>query len=163
MLNLSPTRPTVLAVAALAATLLTSGCERNEPGGPGDDPVKAVKDFLIDGVVDHNGYEACVFMTTRQQRAAARRVGGPQCRQSFDLATLALGGKSITSVHEIERLSARSEVRGQRAWVRLRRGGDSVVFRLVKASYHEEEQFLAPDTSWRIASGALPLIPPQRA
>jgi hypothetical protein len=163
MLNLSPTRATVLSVAALAAALLSSGCERNEPGGPGNDPVKVVKDFLIDGVIDHNGYAACVFMTTPQQRAAAHRVGEPECRESFDLARLALGGKSINSVHEIERLSARSEVRGRRAWVRLSRGGDNVAFRLIKANNHEEQQFLAPDTNWRIARGALPLIPPQGA
>jgi hypothetical protein len=164
MPNPSPIRTTFLAGAVLAAALLASGCERGgAPGGPEDDPVKVVKDFLIDGVVDHNGYDACVFMTTRQQRAAAWRVGGPECRQAFDLAGLQLGGKSIDSVHEIDRLTARAKVHGRRAWVRLSRGSGSVEFRLVKADPHEERQFLAPDTNWRIAGGALPLIPPERA
>jgi hypothetical protein len=164
MPNMSPIRTTVLAGAALAAALLASGCEPGgAPGGPEDNAVKVVKDFLIDGAVDHNGYEACVFMTARQQRVAARRVGAPQCRQAFDLARLELRGKSIDTVHEIEGLTARSKVRGSRAWVRLSRGRDSVEFRLVKANAHEENQFLAPDTNWRIARGALPLIPPERA
>ena len=160
MPNPSPIRTALLAGAVLATGLLASGCERGgTPGGPEDDPVKVVKDFLIDGVVDHNGQEACVFLTTRQQRAASRRSGGPQCRQAFDLAGLKLGGRSIDSVHEIERLATRNKVRGRRAWVRLSRGRDSVEFRLVKADTHEEQQFLAPDTNWRIELGALPLIP----
>jgi hypothetical protein len=164
MPNLSPIRTAVLAGAALAAALLVSGCERGgAPGGPEDDAVKVVKDFLIDGAVDHNGYAACVFMTTRQQRDAARRGGGPQCRQAFDLAGLELDGKSIDTVHEIEGVTARSKVRGRRAWVWLTRGRDSVEFRLVKADPHEGEQFLAPDTNWRIARGALALIPRERA
>jgi hypothetical protein len=164
MPNLSPIRTTALAGAALAAALLAQGCEPGgAPGGPEDNTVKVVKDFLIDGTVDHNGYEACVFMTTPQQRAAARRVGGAECREAFDLAGLRLGGRSIDTVHEIEGLTARSRVRGRRAWVRLTRGRDSVEFRLVKANTHEENQFLAPDTNWRIARGGLPLIPPERA
>lgn len=164
MLNLSAIHSIAVAGAVVAAGLLSSGCARGDvAGGPDDDPVKVVKDFLVDGTVDHNGYGACVFMTTREQRAASRRVGGPQCRQAFDLARLKLGGQSIDSVHEIEGLSAQSRVHGRGAWVQLSRGGDSVVFRLVKANAHEEEQFLAPDTDWRIAGGALPLIPRQRA
>jgi hypothetical protein len=161
---MTPLRTIVLAGAVMATALLTSGCERGDaPGGPGDDPVKVVKDFLIDGTIDNNGYEACVFMTTRQQRAAARRVGALECRQAFDLATLKLGGEPIQTVHEVERLSAGSEVHGRRAWVRLSRGGESIEFRLVKADAREQDQFEAPDTGWRITRGALPLIPRERA
>ena len=153
---MTPWRTTVTAGVALAAALFATGCALD--GEPGDDPVRAVKDFLIDGIVDHNGYDACVFMTTNQQRAAAGRARGLECRGAFELASLELGGKPIDTVREIDRLPARSNARGDRAWVRVGRGGDAVEFRLVKANAREKAQFLAPDTSWRIAAGALTRI-----
>ena len=153
----------VLAAAALAALAL-SACARNEPSGaPGNDPVKAVKEFLINGTVDQDGYEACVFLATREQGAAARRVGGSECRQAFDLARLRLGGKRVDTVHEVDHLAASAAVDGGRASVRLTSGGQSIRFELVRATSAERAQFLAPDTEWRIAAGALPLIPKQEA
>ena len=149
-------RRTATAGAALAAALFAIGCGVDR--APGNDPVRAVKDFLIDGVVDHNGYDACAFMTTDRQRAAAGRARGLECRQAFDLASLELGGKPIDTAREIDRLPARSNVRGDRAWVQVGREGDAVEFRLVKANAHENAQFLAPDTNWRIAGGALARI-----
>jgi hypothetical protein len=161
MLSATLTRTALLATAAIAGALPLSACERTSAAG--DNAAEAVKDFLSDGVVDHDGYEACVFMTTRQQRAAARRGGGPECRQAFDLADLELGGETVDTVHKVEALTARSSVHGDRAWVRLSRGGQSIHFLLVKASSHEEEEFLAPETDWRIARGALPLIPREQS
>jgi hypothetical protein len=160
-------RAALLAVL-LGGVLLLSACERREPygegpdGGPGNDPVSVVRDFITDGVVDHNGYEACVYLTTRQQRATARRVGALECRQAFDLARLELGGNYIQTVHEVEVLAASSSVHGDRARVRLMGGGASVESRLVKADFAEPEEFQAPETDWRIAGGELALIPPQR-
>jgi hypothetical protein len=162
-------RGLTLTLAVVAGAVLLSACERTGPDGegpgtpPGNDPVSVVRDFITDGVVDHNGYEACVYLTTRQQRAAARRVGAEECRQAFDLARLELGGSSIQTVHEVEGLAASSSVHGDRARVRLTSGGASVEFRLVKADFAEREQFEAPDTDWRIAAGELALIPPQRS
>lgn len=152
-----------LAAAALAVLAL-SACSHNEPqGAAGNDPVKAVREFLTDGAVDHNGYEACVFLTTSEQAAVARRVGGTECRQAFDLASLRLGGQLIDTVHEVDRLAASATVDGDQASVRITTGGQSVRFELVKATTAEQAQFLAPDTEWRIATGALPLIPKQEA
>lgn len=158
-----PTRWTPTIPVALAALAALAGCARNEPpGAPKSDPVKAVKEFVIDGSVDHNGYEACVFLTTREQRAAARLAGGSQCRQAFDLATFQLGGHTIDTVHEVDRLAASASVHGSRASVRLTKDGGSARFELVKATWAEHEQFLAPDTEWRIAAGGLRVIPPER-
>ena len=155
--------PVLLAAAALAP-LVVSGCSRNQPqGAPGNDPVTAVKEFLINGTVDQDGYGACVFLTTRAQRAVARRTGSSECRQSFDLASLTLGGRDVDTVHEVDSLEASASMDGRRAWVRLTDGGQSVRFELVKASPVEQAQFLAPDTEWRIAGGLRPLIPKQEA
>jgi hypothetical protein len=148
---------------ALAVLAPLSACARNEPSGaPKDDPVKAVKEFLIDSSVDQNGYEACVYLTARQQDAAAARSGGPECRQAFDLATFRLGGQTIDTVHEVRRLADHSSVDGARATVRVTNNGHSAGFELVKATPVEQAQFLAPDTEWRIARGDLRVIPPER-
>ena len=154
---------TLLIALAITAITPLAGCARNEPSGaPKSNPVKAVKEYLIDGSVDQNGYEACVFLTTREQRAAAKRSGGPECRQAFDLGTFRLGGQRIDTVHEVERLGASSSVDGDRASVRITKNGDSARFELVKATHSEQGQFLAPDTEWRIARGGLRVIPPER-
>jgi hypothetical protein len=148
---------------ALAALTPLAACGRNEPSGaPKNDPVKAVKEFLIDSSVDQNGYEACVFLTPPEQRAAATRSGGPECRQAFDLGRFRLGGQAIDTVHEVERLAASSSVDGDRASVRVTKNGDSAGFELVKATHSEQQQFLAPDTEWRIAGGGLRVVPPER-
>ena len=158
-----PSHWTPTIALALAALTPLAGCARNEPpGAPKSDPVKAVKEFLIDGSIDNNGYEACVFLTTREQRAAARLTGGLQCRQAFDLATFQLGGNTIDTVHEVDRLAASASVHGDRASVRLTMNGGSARFELVKATRAEQEQFLAPDTEWRIEVGGLRVIPPER-
>jgi hypothetical protein len=163
---LMPRRRTpALALALLAVTPLAA-CTRNEPAGAvaraGDNPVKAVKDYLVNAAVDQNGYQACVYLTEAEQRAAAARSGGPECRQGFDLATLRLGGRTIETVHQVERLAASASVRGDRARVRLSTNGDSAAFELVKATPAETSEFLAPDTEWRIAGGALRVVPPQQ-
>jgi len=154
----------LLTLALIAVTPLAA-CTRNDPPGAvahaGDSPVKAVKDYLVNGSVDQNGYDACVYLTYKEQRAAARRSGGPECRQAFDLATLRLGGQTINTVHEVERLDATASVHGDRATVRLTKNGASIGFELVKATKSEANQFLAPYTEWRIAAGGLRVIPPQ--
>lgn len=158
-------RTPALALALLAVTPLAA-CTRNDPAGgvagAGDNPVKVVKDYLVDAAVDQNGYEACVYLTFSEQRAAVRRSGGPECRQAVDLATLRLGGQTIDTVHQVKRLAASSSVRGDRATVRLTKNGESAAFALVKATRTETNEFLAPDTEWRIAGGALRVVPPQQ-
>lgn len=43
--------------------------------------------------------------------------------------------------------------------MRLSQGGAGVEFRLAKANFSEREEFEAPDTEWRIAGGALQVVP----
>jgi hypothetical protein len=157
-------RPTAALAAAALAVVALSACSHDEPqGAAGNDPVKAVREFLTDGTVDQNGYEACVFLTASEQAAVEQRVGGTECRQAFDLASLRLGGKLVDTVHEVDHLAASAAVDGDKASVRVTSGGQSVRFELVRATSAEQVQFLAPDTEWRIATGALPLIPKQEA
>jgi hypothetical protein len=156
-------RRTPLIAFALAALTPLAACGHNEPSGaPKGNPIKAVKEFLIDGSVDQNGYAACVYLTTRAQRAAAKRAGGPECRQAFDLATFRLGGEKIDTVQEVRHLTATSSIHGNRASVRVVKNGGRVRFELVKATRSEQKQFLAPDTEWRISRGGLSVVQPER-
>jgi hypothetical protein len=102
-------------------------------------------------------------MTPRLQQAAARRDGAEQCRGAFDLARLDLGGKRVQTLHQVKSLAATSSVRGDRAEVRLQRGGATMRFALVRANAAERIEFAPPNTEWRIAGGVLPLIPVQRS
>jgi hypothetical protein len=156
-------RHTPLIALAVAALTPLAACGHNEPSGaPKNNPITAVKEFLIDGSVDQNGYAACVYLTTRAQRAAAGRAGGPECRQAFDLATFRLGGQKIDTDQEVRHLTATSSIHGNRASVRVTKNGGSARFELVKATHSEQDQFLAPDTEWRIARGGLSVVRPQR-
>jgi hypothetical protein len=109
MLSRIRKRQAFLALAVLAAVLALSACARNVPEGAGHDPVTATRDFIVDAAVDHNGYEACGYLTLRQQRAAARRVGASECRQA-----------SISPVSSSAASASRPSTRW-RVWRRARR------------------------------------------
>jgi hypothetical protein len=124
------------------------------------DPVSAARNFLTDGVVDNSGYAACSYLTLKQQTAASERAGTKECRDAFDSAVLTLAGHRIQTLHQVDRLSARVTIRGDQAQVSLCRAGASIRFRLVKADFAEQEEFLPPISDWRIARGGLSVIPP---
>ncbi len=146
--------------AAFACTVVGSACGYHErEAGAGSDPAAAVRDFITDGVIDHNGYDACSYLVTEQQRAAARRAPDRECRDAFANARLTLGGRPIQTVHEVKQLSADVTTRPEDTSVRLSQGGAGVEFRLAKADFGEKEEFEAPDTEWRIAGGALQVVP----
>jgi hypothetical protein len=155
-----------LAVLACGTSLAACGSRTSEgesgESGAKSDPVAAVRDFVASGVLDHNGYQACVNLTTAEQRKIMRRVRVGECREAFDRARLALDGKQIQTVHQVEQLPARVTRTGKRADVRLGSGKSSADFGLVTADRTEQNEFLAPDTEWRIARGALPLVPKGR-
>ena len=158
----SHSRRALAALAVLACGTSLTACEsRTSDGESGakNDPVAAVRDFLVSGVLDHNGYQACVNLTTAEQRKVTRRARVGECREAFETARLALDGHQIQTVHEVEQLPARVTRAGKRADVLLGSGKSSADFRLVTADPAEQEEFLAPDTEWRIARGALPLVP----
>ncbi len=147
-----------VAVSALALSACESRTSEGESGAE-DSPVAAARDFMIDGVVDHNGFQACSYLTAEQQTAVARRGGGGECRQAFDNARLKLGRHRVQTVHQVEELQAKLATAGKRARVRLARNGHGTELRLTKADLSEQQEFDPPDTDWRIAAGALALIP----
>jgi hypothetical protein len=151
-----------VAIALVCATALAACEGRRSAGesGAGNDPVAAARDFITDGVVDHNGFQACAYLTAAQRRVVSRSAGVDECREAFDEARLTLGRHHVQTVHQVERLSADVATDGNWTRVRMGRDGASIELRLVKATAAEEEdEFQPPDTEWRIAGGALALMP----
>lgn len=153
----------IAAAAVLAASaLVLSACEgrtsEGESGAEGN-PAAAARDFITDGVIDHNGFQACGYLTPRQGRAVMRRAGVDECREAFDDARLTLGRHPIESVQKVRRLAAHTSRRRNHVAVRLGRDGASIELVLVKADSAELEEFQPPDTTWRVARGAPALIP----
>ena len=149
---------TVLTTLACVAALVGCGSRAASEGietGAGSDPAAAVRDFLISGALDNDGYQACVALTPREQREMRRRAGVGECREAFDKARLDLPNGPIHTVDQVEGLPMRVDRHGDRADVRI----EGLHFELVRADYGEQEEFLAPDTSWRIARGAAAIVP----
>jgi hypothetical protein len=138
-------------LAVLAACVIAlAGCGgTNDPPGQ---PTATVREFLVDGAIDGNGFDACGYLTLAQQRAAAW-LGGGECRNALDSAQLALGGKSVGTEYQVDRLAMAESIDGDHARVRLTRGGAAIDFELVRADAAERNQFSAPASDWRIASG----------
>jgi hypothetical protein len=151
--------------AVLACAVALSACRHdsqfNPVGATGNfhSAVAAAKGFITEGVIDNNGSLACGYLTSEQQRAASKRADGGECRQAFDGTDLTLGREHVNTVSKVRHLKADATVSGNQASVTLSRRGDSIEFRLVKASAADEEtQFQPPDTQWRIAAGGVPFI-----
>jgi hypothetical protein len=145
-----------LALPAVATCVVAlAGCGQAEERR--DDPTAAVRDYLVDAAIDHNWLEACGYLTRAQQRVAAR-FGAGDCRNVVADATVTLGGKPLTTVYQVNNLAALESVDGDHARVRLSQGDASFDFELVRADRGERNQFGAPDSKWRIASGGLAVI-----
>jgi hypothetical protein len=145
---------TLMIPLLIGGALALGGC-----GADADDPRVAVREFLVAAAVDHNGEAACSFMTGRARRQAERSVGeGVTCQEAFDDAQLSLDGTDAPTGREIYDLPV--EIRGDasapEAMVRV--DGRIRSFRLVRADPNEQDEFEAPNTEWRIDSGAAFLV-----
>ena len=147
----------VIAVGAFAASAAVS----HEHGSGA--PEHAVRDFLIDAVVDHDGMEACAYGSSGSlQRLQALVPRGMTCVTAVaDHAPLTLGGERITTEAEVKALrysDRRQADGGERVTVSAH--GDSRSFLLRSESQSERVEFDAPRTPWRIDKGFVELLRP---
>jgi hypothetical protein len=142
-------------VAVLIWAGALSACGREERR---DDPVRAVDAFIVSAAIDQNGTLACDYLTPAERQAVAR-LGSGGCGQVLGDGRLAVGRHRITTISDLRALSAAATVDGDRAHVRLTRAGSAIEFQLVKADSAERQEFQAPATEWRIASGSLLVVP----
>jgi hypothetical protein len=144
---------TACAVAACAGAL--TGCRRQGE----DDPVAAVKDYIVAAAIENNGEVACGYLTPGEQQAASQRTGGDGCREALGEGSLTLGRHHITSPTDLAKLHSSDKVDGNHASVTLGRGSSPIQFELVKATAAEKLDFNAPRTAWRISHGGLVVMP----
>jgi hypothetical protein len=98
-------------------------------------------------------------MTGRARRQAERSVGeGVTCQEAFDDAELSLDGTDAPTGREIYTLPV--EIRGDASAPEaiVRADGRIHRFRLVRADPTPQDEFEAPDTEWRIDSGAASVV-----
>jgi hypothetical protein len=126
---------------AAAALLIPLGAESvaHPPVRPSGSPVGTVRGFL-GAVVDDDGVTACRYLTGAARAEAAQH----ECQGYFGDATLVLGGRTITSDAQLDRLTYVTH--GNAVTV----GGRS--FALTRATAAGLEEFRAPPTPWRISS-----------
>jgi hypothetical protein len=128
-------------------------------GADADDPRVAVREFLVAAAVDHNGEQACSFMTGRARRQAERSVGeGVTCQEAFDDAELSLDGTDAPTGRAIYDLPVEIRDEGSAREAIVRADGRVRSFRLVRANPDQRDEFEVPDTEWRIDSGAASLV-----
>jgi hypothetical protein len=146
--------------AAAAVTALAGAAAFTHDDGSGS-PEHTVRDFLVTAVAEHDGSDACGFLTRRtlfEVRAAEPR--GMSCVTALSSsAGLTLGQETVDTEAEVKALSYRAGPEaGGRSRVTVSAHGDSRTFVLRRATRRELEQFAAPPTPWRIDSGVPGLL-----
>jgi hypothetical protein len=119
---------------------------------------QTVRDFLVTAAIDDDAYIACQYLTLPEQREIARRTAEPTCRDAFTATPPAFAG--IQSVHQLRALPLRTSVVGRHAGVTIApRGQPPATFGLGPATPAELSAFEAPQSAWRIESGATAVLP----
>jgi hypothetical protein len=114
--------------------------------------VRTARDFVVAAAIDQNGEEACGFLTPAEQASVGASAGGA-CRQVFADGSFPTPGGATTE-GAVRRLPAAVSVRDGEASVRLGTGDRAVTFLLERATPTDQNEFNAPASAWRIASGA---------
>jgi hypothetical protein len=124
-------------------------------------PDHTVRDFLIGAVAEHNGVEACLYLTRRSlTEVRAVEPHGMSCEAAVaSSARLTLGGERVDTEAAVKALTYRVERRPDgRARVTVAAHGESRTFVLRRGTRRELEEFAAPPTPWRIDSGVAGLL-----
>jgi hypothetical protein len=159
----TPSRLVVVAIVAVSLAALTFVVLiiRWNRDSPIATPEGTVRSFLIWGVVDHNGFEACRYLT-RAAVLESHALGYAQdadCQAMFDTASLRLGSVQIAEESQVKRLSYRVSQKDRHAEVTVTGDGASRMFLLRRGTAEELDEFNEPPTPWRIDSGVSALLP----
>src|SRR5690348_7268360 len=104
-------RPVTFTLAALTLTALAvvAFVIRDSRDTPAATPEGTVRAMLIWSVANHNGFEACRYLTRRAVLEAQARGAGQDddCQTMFDNATLRLGHVQVHLEAQLKRLTYR--------------------------------------------------------
>lgn len=144
------------AAIAVGAVALAAAVAHDTGSGT---PEHTVRDFLIDAVVDSDGFGACRYVTRHALvEVHAVEPPGTSCEAALSSARLTLGGEIVDREAAVKRLSYHVERRDGRAWVTVGADGAARTFVLRRGSRRELAEFEAPPTPWRIDSGVDALV-----
>lgn len=147
----------VLVAMLTLGTFLTADAlgRENESGTP----VHTVRDFLIVAVVDHDGVDACRYLTPHATRQAiATQPPNTTCSLALSSARLVLGSDNVRNEAAVKRLTYNVRQQGDRAWVSVSADGATRTFVLRKATANQLVGYDLPHSSWRIDSGVALLL-----
>ena len=148
------------ATAVIAVGAFTGAAAFTHDDGSGT-PEHTVRDFLVDAVADHDGFDACTYATGRAvQEVAAAVPRGMSCEAAVDsYARLTLGGERIDTEAAVKALTYHAERQADGSErVTVSEHGESRSFVLRRATRRELAEFSAPPTPWRIDSGLVELV-----
>jgi hypothetical protein len=120
---------------------------------PSASPAGTVRGFL-GAVVDDDGVAACPFLSdnSRLELEGGPARLGPSCESFFAGVDLRIGGATLTSDGQLDRLHYTTTGTGERRQVVVSGHGGQLRFRLRPATVVERKAFFAPSTPWRIDS-----------
>lgn len=155
MTALRSTLMLLAATAAIAVGAFAVAAAMTHDDGSGT-PEHTVRDFLVSAVAEHNGFQACRYVTHRSllelQAADARGMSCEAALSSY--ARLTLGGERVDSEAQVKALTYRvADESDGSARVTVSAHGDSRTFVLRRATRREVVEYHAPDTPWRIDAG----------
>jgi hypothetical protein len=143
----------VTAATAVAAFAVAGATTHDDGSGT---PEHTVRDFLVSAVAEHNGFQACRYVTRRSLLALqASDPRGMSCEAALSsYARLTLGDEHVDSEAQVKALDYRvADEADGRVRVTVSAHGDSRTFVLRPATRRELVEYRAPATSWRIDSG----------
>ena len=148
------------ATAAIALGGFAVAAAMTHDDGSGS-PEHTVRDFLVSAVAEHNGFQACGYLTDRSQREVqADEPRGMLCEAVLSSdARLTLGGERVDSEAAVKALNYRvAREPDGRERVTVSAHGESRTFVLRLGTRRELGEFSAPPTPWRIESGVASLL-----
>jgi hypothetical protein len=147
------------AVAAVALLVPLGVAHLSQPSElPTASPAGTVRGFL-GAVIDEDGVGACPFLdeTSRLELEGGPSRDGQSCESFFSGAVLRLGGETVSSDGQLDRLHYATSGTGGERRVVVSGDGHRMIFRLRPATLVERKAFYAPSTPWRIDSSVDPL------
>lgn len=155
-------RTTVLfgVTAAIAVAALAGAATFTHDDGSGS-PEHTVRDFLVSAVAEHDGFQACRYVTRRTLlEVHAAEPSGMSCEAALSAdARLTLGRDTVDTEAAVKALSYRAEPEaGGHMRVTVSAHGDSRTFVLRRGTRRELGEFEAPHTPWRIDAGVAALL-----
>lgn len=145
-----------ITVLALVAAAVPFGVPAVARAGVGT-PEATVRGYLVAAAVDGDGVSACRYLAQRS-RAQLEHATGQTCESFFGDRTVWIGSEPIESSAQLAAAHYTVVAHGPDRLVTMTYAGQQIRFLLTPATTVERQEYLAPATAWRIASGVTAVV-----